>query len=157
MPGVVLYPITPTNVAACIALRVADDQSTFVAPTVKSLAEAYVDPTFTSLAVYDGAMLGLVEPTAPMLGFIMYERKAGVGFIQRLLIDQAFQGRGYGKAAMQEIMRRLRRFLDVQRIATSYRANNLVAAHLYAQLGFIPWQVPWDNADPNEVYVILPV
>ncbi|KPV50147.1 hypothetical protein SE17_28660 [Kouleothrix aurantiaca] len=139
-----------------MALRVAEHQVNLVASTLKSLAEAYVDPTLTPLAVYDASKLGLAAPSEPMIGFTMYERKAGVGFIQRLLIDHAFQGRGYGSATMREVIRRLRLYPDVQRIATSYRVENRAAAQLYARLGFQPWSVPWNDADPDEVYVFLP-
>ena len=108
MPGVHLRPITRDNFRACIALRVADTQVGMVAANTQSLAEAYVNPALTPLGIYDAAACGFEEPPTPMVGFTMIERAAGVGFILRLMVDQAYQGRGYGRAAMTEVIRRLR-------------------------------------------------
>jgi diamine N-acetyltransferase len=51
-------------------------------------------------------------------------------------VDQQYQGRGYGRAAMEEIIRQLRDRSDRQEIFTSYEPDNHVAAKLYRSLGF---------------------
>jgi hypothetical protein len=66
-----------------------------------------------------------------------------------------FQRQGYGHAAMREVIRRLRLDPQVQLIGTRHRRDNEAAANLYRNLGFGPWKVPWQNADPDEVYVAL--
>ena len=40
-------------------------------------------------------------------GFVMYEVKDGAGYIMRLMIDQAFQRHGYGRATIEEVVRSL--------------------------------------------------
>jgi RimJ/RimL family protein N-acetyltransferase len=54
-----------------------------------------------------------------------------------------------------EVIRRLRLDPQVQLIGTRHRRDNEAAANLYRNLGFGPWKVPWQNADPDEVYVAL--
>ena len=60
-----------------------------------------------------------------MVGFIMYELKGGVGFILRLMIDRRHQRQGYGRAAVLEVIRRLKLIPEVQMIATSHQRGNI--------------------------------
>ncbi len=156
MAKVHLRPITLANINECLALRVEDSQTAFVASTAKSLAEAKVNGNLIPLGVYDEAARGYETPAVPMIGFTMYELADGLGFIMRLLIAAPYQGRGYGKATMIEVIRRLRLYPEVEMIATSYRRGNLVAAQLYKSLGFVEWQIGYATADNPEVYVCLP-
>lgn len=86
-----LRPVTLANYRDCLALQVEDAQTGLFAFNAKSLAEAYVNPTLTPLAIYDVAARSHEEPPMPMLGFTMVELAAGVGFIARLMIDRAYQ------------------------------------------------------------------
>lgn len=156
MANIHLRPIDQHNLSDCLSLQVAASQTGFVATTAKSLAEAYVYPNLTPLAIYDGAARGHEQPDVPMVGFTMYEISTGIGFIMRLLIDQAHQKQGYGRATMVEVIRRLRLHPEVELIATSYRRENTVAAQLYTGLGFVPWDIAWAVEHPTEVYVRLP-
>jgi diamine N-acetyltransferase len=90
-----------------------------------------------------------------MVGFIMYEIVAGVGFIQRLMIDQSYQAQGYGRAALIEVIRRLRLSPEVEMIATSHRRENVIAAKLYLSLGFVPWEIAFATPDHPEVFLRL--
>ena len=155
MAEVHLRPVTNENVADCLALEVEEGQTQDVAGNAKSLAQAAVNPALVPLAIYDCAARGFVEPSTPMIGFVMLELAAGVGFILRLMIDKRFQGEGYGKAAMQEVIRRLRLYPEVEMIATSYRRGNEAAASLYQSLNFVPWAISYAQENPDEVYVRL--
>ena len=88
-----------------------------------------------------------------MVGFTMYEIKHSVGFILRLMVDKAHQGKGYGKAAMVEVIRRLRLNPDVEIIGTSHRRENETAAKLYDGLGFVDWDHESATDDPGERYL----
>ncbi len=156
MSEVHLRPVTLANYRECLALQVDDAQAGLVASNAKSLAEAYVNPDLTPLAVYDVAARGYEEPPTPMVGFTMIEVAAGVGVINRLMIDRAHQRRGYGRATMTEVIRRLRLSPEAEIIATSHRRENAAAARLYAGLGFVPWDVAYATADAEEVYLRLP-
>lgn len=153
-----LRPINRANLTQALALRVADDQVSLVAPVAESICEAYVEPaTYRPFAIYPAAACGFDRnPLAPVVGFLLLEFSAGVGFILCLLIDRHHQGKGYGRAAMKETIRRLRLDPDVEMIATSYRRENLAAAKLYADWGFIIWNVSYAADNPGEVYVRLP-
>jgi len=155
MVDVHLRPVTLDNYKECLGLRIDAAQEGLVASNAQSLAEAKVNPALVPLAIYDGAARGYEQPSLPMVGFTMYELIAGVGFILRLMVDQAFQGRGYGRGAMVEVIRRLQLYPEVEMIATSHRRENATAARLYATLGFGPWKVAWAGPEDADVFLRL--
>jgi|GEM_PF-6950688 diamine N-acetyltransferase len=55
------------------------------------------------------------------------------------MVDEKHQGKGYGKAAMLELIRRLKLHPEVEIIATSHLKTNKTAASLYKSLGFVDW------------------
>lgn len=156
MSDVHLRPITPANERDCLALRVADAQTGFIASNARSLEQAKTHPTLVPLAVYPVAARGYPAPTVPMVGFAMYEVDVGVGSILRVMIDARHQRRGYGRAALVELIRRLRLIPEVEMIVTSHRAGNVAIARLLDQLGFVPWDVDPTLRRAGEVYLRLP-
>lgn len=129
MKNVSLREITPDNFSEVIDLDVAADQKLFVAPNVKSIAQAKVYPTAVPLAVYDDEQ---------MVGFVMYaydtdEKKY---YLVRLMIDARHQGKGYGKAATREVIERMRAIADCREIFLSFVPENTGAEKLYARVGF---------------------
>jgi len=129
--GISLREITMDNFDECIKLQVAEDQTSFVASNIYSLAEAKADGVSNPLAIYEGEQ---------MVGFIMFdfEPKEDRGYISRLMVDTRFQGRGCGRAAMQQAIDRLRAIAACREIQTSYAPANGVAERLYLDLGFEP-------------------
>jgi len=156
MADVHLRPLTLATYKECLALHLDPAQTRFVASNAHSLAEAYVNPTLTPLAIYDAAARGYDHPPVPMRGFAMYEIAAGVGYIMRLMIDHPHQGQGYGRAATIELIRRLRLSPGVELIGIGYHPDNAAAAHLYCSLGFLPWQPAWAPLNSPAVYLKLP-
>ena len=150
-----LRKVTKENLEECLALQVKDSQRNLVATTAKSLAQAYVDPNLFPLAVYDAAACGYEQPEVRVIGFTMYEIVAGVGFIMRLIIEQQYQGQGYGQATIIEVIRRLKLCPDVEIIATSYRKENKIAAQLYRNIGFQQWNISYAISHPTEIYMKL--
>jgi diamine N-acetyltransferase len=57
------------------------------------------------------------------------------------MVDRAHQRKGYGRAALIEVIRRLRLEPEVEMIVTSHRNDNAVVAALFRSLGFIPWEL----------------
>ena len=155
MAKVHLRNITTDNFQECIGLEVAESQRDLVASNMKSLAEAKVSPNLFPLAIYDAAVRGCEKPRLPVVGFTMYEVVAGAGFILRLMVDRRYQGKGYGRAAMVEVIRRLRLHPEVELIATSHRRGNEVASNLYRSLGFVEWGVEWAKENESEVFLTL--
>ena len=147
--------ITQDSLQECLSLAVADDQQGLIAANAESLAEAYVNGTLVPLAIYDASIRGSDPAPGSMVGFTMYEVSHGVGFILRLMIDEAHQRMGYGRATMLEVIRRLRLHPQVEMIATSHRRENIAAANLYRSLGFVHWHEDWLNVE-GEVFLQLP-
>ena len=157
MTGVNLQAITPDNYLECIGLQVHESQLGFVATNAKSLAEAKADPTLVPLAVYDWQALGFLPPDlpVPMIGFVMYELKGGVGFILRVMIDAKHQRQGYGRSAVVEVIRRLKLHPEVQLITTSHHRDNDTVAALFRSLGFVDWKIAWAADNETECYLKL--
>jgi diamine N-acetyltransferase len=147
--------VTAQNWRDCLALQLSQAQQPMVANNAASLAEAYINPTLLPYGVYDNATLGFEQPITPMVGFVMLEVTAGVGFILRLMIDQNHQAQGYARAAVREAVRRLRLTPDVQLIATSHRRENTAVGQLFASEGFAPWDIEYAHNHPTEVYLCL--
>ena len=126
-----LRKLSRDNLFKCIGLDTNEDQKEFVATNVVSIAQAYVEPTWVPLAIY-------ADDT--MVGFVMYGRDAETGFdwIIRLMIDTRYQGHGYGRAAMLELLPMLKQSPDSNGIKISCEPKNRTAERLYAQLGFRP-------------------
>ncbi|HET8627854.1 MAG TPA: GNAT family N-acetyltransferase [Thermomicrobiales bacterium] len=62
----------------------------------------------------------------------------------RLMIDRDHRRKGYGRAAMREVIARLRATPDCPDVLIGYEPDNAVAARLYRELGFeeigpAPW------------------
>ena len=155
MAKVHLRKITLDNFQECVSLELYENQKKCVAPNIRSLAQAYVNPNLFPLAVYDAAVLGHEKPQLPMVGFIMYEIVAGIGFILRLMIDSKYQQQGYGKATMLEVIRRLKLYPEVELIATGHHPNNQIASKLYRSIGFVDWDIEFPENPEPQVFLKL--
>jgi diamine N-acetyltransferase len=154
--GVTFREITSASRAECEALRVSETQRQFIAPNAASLHEADGNASLRPFGVYDDAERGLIIPRSPMLGFVMLEFVASVGFIYRLMIGERYQGRGYGRLTLQEAIRRLRLHPEVEMIASSYRRENSVMGRMLGRANFVTWDVAFAEENPGEAYVRLP-
>ena len=86
-----------------------------------------------------------------MVGFVLYGRwpesgvpphhshaRPGIFHVLRFMIDARYQGRGYGRAAMEQVIERIRAQPEAYVIEISYDPGNLVMAKLCARVGFQP-------------------
>lgn len=126
---VALKDIDRENFRGCVRLEVRDDQKEFVAPNVFSIAQSKVEPTYVTQAVYDGEEI---------VGFVMYgyDDEEGCHYLGRLMIDRRHQGKGYGRAAAEEVIRRLRAEPGCRQVALNVNPENHAAQALYRSLGF---------------------
>jgi diamine N-acetyltransferase len=124
-----LRDITNDNWREIVRLEPDHSQQRYVAPNVYSLAEARVNPEWTPLAIYEDD-----EP----VGFLMYGQDPDDGqlWIIRMMIDAAHQGNGYGRAAMQLVLERLRNAASHDNVMIGWVPDNLAAGRLYESLGF---------------------
>ena len=126
-----LQPVTRANFSAVIELTVTPEQEDFVSPNLYSIAEAYLEPTWTPLAVYAGDDL---------VGFAMFGRddETGNWWIMRFMIDTQHQGKGYGTAALRLLIDLMVERHGCDKIFLGYAPANDVAGRLYARMGFVP-------------------
>ena len=102
-----------------------------MASNLYSIAQAKVQPECIPLAIYDEATL---------VGFIMYclDSEDKEYWIYRLMIDEKFQAKGYGKEAMKQVIEKIREDKTHHIIYISFEPENHVAKSLYENLGFVP-------------------
>lgn len=133
-----LRPVTAKNWRELIKLKVSDDQSHFVASNLYSIAEAQFG--FEDEGHWDLYPFGAYVDDTPV-GFVMYAHNLNhsrfQAFIVRLMVDQQFQGKGYGREIMQIVLRRFRENERIKQVGISYEPENEVARKLYANLGFV--------------------
>lgn len=127
--SVALREIDAGNWLAVLRLETLPEQSGFVAPNAYSLAEAYVFPSAIPLAIYSDDTL---------VGFTLYgyDDDDGYYWISRLMIDRHHQRKGYGRAAMQQVIERLRADPECPCVQIGWQPENTAAGKLYESLGF---------------------
>ena len=129
---VTLQPITTRRVARdVVLLKLGPGQEKFVAPNAISLADAYVEKSWHPLAVFAGDEL---------VGFVMYGTDVVEDpeqwWIIRVMIDERFQGRGYGRAATTALVDLMRERHRCASIRLGVDPANQRAIRLYESLGF---------------------
>ena len=138
-PKVMLREITRESIWDCLKLELSSEQQSFLCPNAVSIAQAYVNRNWTPLAIFDGATFPQdPSPEDTMVGFVMYDVTDEVGYILRLMIGVPYQRQGFGRAAVLEVIRRLKRHPEVRMIATDYDYANEASRGLFASLGFVP-------------------
>lgn len=135
-----LRPVTKDNWRELIKLQVRDDQKNFVATNVHSIAESQFGYDESEYGHWDFHPFGIYDGDTAV-GFLMYglnfahpQRQA---FIIRLMVDDKFQGKGYGRFAMEEILKVFRADERIKEVGISYEPENEVARKFYASLGFV--------------------
>ncbi|MED5016567.1 GNAT family N-acetyltransferase [Paenibacillus chibensis] len=126
---IALKEIDRSNFFDVIKLSVTDEQRGFVATNVFSLAQAKAFPECVCLAIYNDDTLA---------GFTMYcmDAEDHEYWIYRLMIDTKYQSKGYGKAAMEKLIERIKEDKQHRIIYISFEPENVWAKHLYEKLGF---------------------
>jgi diamine N-acetyltransferase len=136
-----LRPVDSTNYRECIELSVAPEQQGFVASNVQSLADAYIyRPAAEPYGVYSDDELVGFALLFPFAGDVDDESIPEPGtergmILVRLMIDARFQGRGYGRDALEAILDNVRvRGLPTVRL--SVVPENEQALEFYRRNGF---------------------
>jgi diamine N-acetyltransferase len=126
---ILLKEVDRHNFFDVIELKVAEEQKSFVATNLFSLAQAKAYPECQCLAIYHEEVL---------VGFTMYcmDFDDKEYWIYRLMIDAKYQSKGYGKAAMEKLIERIKEDKDHQVIYLSFEPENDRAKELYEKLGF---------------------
>ena len=124
-----LEPISPENFEAVIALQAAPEQSKFVASNLYSIAQAKVYPECVALAAFDNDQA---------VGFAMYcvDRDDNEWWLYRLMVEETYQGRGYGRAALQKLLELVQADRSRHRMYLGVDLTGKASVRLYQSLGF---------------------
>ena len=125
-------PITEENRREVENLQLFPEQRSYIESVPECLAEAEQTREWRTVGIYDG-------PT--VVGFAMYgcfaqPEPEGQLWLDRLLIDKKYQGKGYGKRVVLALLDRLRTEYSCDTIYLSVYETNSHAIHLYQQIGF---------------------
>ena len=155
-----LNKINRKNVGEILKLEVFDNQKRFVAPNNISIIEAYLAITENN----DVFTFGIYNDDAPvgflMIGFDVNSDDADVPKIAkenyniwRFMIDKKFQGKGFGKKAMNLALEFVNTFPcgTAKYCWLSYESDNDVERQLYKSVGF----VETDEKDGDEIVAIM--
>ena len=155
-----LKKINRNNVEEILKLEVFDNQKNFVATNNSSIIEAYIAITennhvFTFGIYKDDTPVGFLmigydvnsdDEDSPMIAKGNYN-------IWRLMIDKKFQGKGFGKKAMDLALEFIKTFpCGIAKYCwLSYESDNDVTRQLYKSVGFIETE----EKDGEEIVAIM--
>lgn len=129
--AVTLREVTAETFLEVIGLSVSEAQKRFVAPNVYSLAQAYVNPEAWVRAIYaDETPVGFLmladEPDEPEY------------FLWRFMIDERYQGCGYGRQALELLVDHVRTRPGATELLVSYEQGEGGPEPFYHRFGFEP-------------------
>ena len=140
-----LREVTRDTVRAICDLKVSKEQEQFVAPNSISIAEAHFSNEAWFRAVYAGETpVGFV-----MLAKVPTEERAHLGthFLWRLMIDERYQGRGYGRKALESVIQHLKEESNANALHTSCREGKGSPKGFYKKMGFKETGKKLDNGE----------
>ena len=132
--SVTLRDITGDNYFQVLEVKISPEQEAakFVAPVVRSLADAwyYREEGIT----YPKA----IYANEDLVGFIMYDLdpEEQQVFIWRFLIDQAFQGKGYGRQTIEAVVEMAKQQTQMTKVVADYVDGNEPMKKILLDLGF---------------------
>lgn len=133
-----LQPVSAENWRALIKLKVREDQNSFVTSNLYSIAESQFG--FEDEGHWNYYPFGAYVGDEPV-GFVMYcfnfNHSRFQAYVMRLMVDEKFQGKGYGRETMQQVVDVFRANEQIKNVGISYEPHNDVARKLYASLGFV--------------------
>lgn len=126
---VTLRKITGKTVRTICNLSVSEHQKNFVAPNAVSIAQAYFRKSAWFRAIY--------ADNTPA-GFVMLDEipKRGHYYLWRFMIDSRHQGKGYGRGALDLVIKHVKRLPKAKALYLSTVRAEGSAENFYKKLGF---------------------
>ena len=144
--AVTLKCITEDNFLDAFHLKLRKDQEEFVSHPIRSLAQAYVYRNQCQpFGIYqDEEMVGYV--------MVIYDYDVPEYDIWHMMIDEARQGRGYGKEALKRVLEYIatKPFGESNRVVLTCNQQNIPGLRLYRSLGF----KETGNVDEDEIELV---
>lgn len=137
---VTLHEITRDSLRAILDLRVSKKQEQFVAPNAVSIAEAHFSSNAWFRAIYaDETPVGFV-----MLGEVP---EKGLHFLWRLMVDERYQGRDYGRKALELVIQHVKTMTSAKELLTSCHEGKGSPKGFYLKMGFVETGEKLDNGE----------
>ena len=142
-----LRKITEENFIDAFHLKLASGQERFVSHPIRSLAQAYVyREQCQPFGIYeDETMVGYV--------MVIYDYDIPEYDIWHMMIDESYQKRGYGSAALDRVLDYIKSkpFGSSNRVTLTCNRQNIRALNLYQSKGF----TETGAADEDEIELFL--
>ena len=127
-----LTNVTEDNWQKVAALAVREDQKSFLAPAIGIIARGYVYRDCN-------AKVYVIENDGTVVGVALVKEFSDepLGYdLQQFMIDERYQGRGYGSAALGLILDELRREGRYDHVELCVKKADTAAIKLYEKHGF---------------------
>lgn len=125
-----LRAVTIETMESVLDLKVAPHQERFVSSVERSIAQAYFVPKAWFRAIYaDETPMGFVQ--------LHVDPEAGECHLWRFLIDQRYQGMGFGRQAMALVEAYVRTLPNAPIIDSSYVPGEGNPSEFYRSLGYV--------------------
>lgn len=127
-----ILPISASNRSEALELKVKKDQNNFIETVAQCLTEADELSLWKPVGIYvNRKLVGFA-----MYGLWIYEGKNGRVWLDRFLIDEFSQGKGYATPVLKEIIHKITDEYGNLELFLSIYENNSHALELYKKLGF---------------------
>ena len=128
-----LADVTEDNWCEAASLSVKENQKEYLAPAIGILARGYVYRNCN-------ARIFVVENESIIVGLALVREFTDepLGYdLQQFMIDQKYQGKGYGTAALELILKELRREGHYDHVEVCVKKENIKAIRLFEKQGFV--------------------
>ncbi|MFC3418042.1 GNAT family N-acetyltransferase [Salinicoccus hispanicus] len=138
--------IDESNFYDVIALEVKEEQSRFVAPNVKSIAECYLYRNDNDVFPY------AIQDDEKIVGFILIDldEEAREFMIWRMMIDKKYQHSGYGRATVEKAIEMAQKEDKYDTFIADYVKGNDIMGEMLESMDFINHSFD----DENNEYVM---
>ncbi|MHA1212244.1 MAG: GNAT family N-acetyltransferase [Candidatus Heimdallarchaeota archaeon] len=126
---ITIKEITADNWYEAVKLKVKKDQENFVASNASSIAQSKFQTYLECYGIYSDEQ---------MIGFsaLGTNPEDGTHWIVRHMIDESFQGQGYGKSGLKAVIDFMKQKLSAKAIFLDVVEDNEIATKLYVKAGF---------------------
>ncbi|HEM3467433.1 TPA: GNAT family N-acetyltransferase [Streptococcus suis] len=130
---IALKPVDESSYQAVLDLTVAKADKGFVAPNVRSLADAWLYRDNGDVFPY------AIWADEQVVGFALIDIDEDIQqyMLWRFMIGQEFQGKGYGQAALEVVIDQARAHPVCNHLIVSYVKGNQKMARLLEKNGFV--------------------
>lgn len=156
---IIFKNIDSKNFDKVIDLEVNKDQIGFMEDNLLSIAETTIYDHYRAKAIY-------LEKE--LIGFMLYyfvEDSPDYVYLHRFMIDRRYQGKGYGKKAVQKALKLFKQeYPCIECVELMHYPDNSIGEQLYESLGFEktgelrdsePCRVEKETQDPNRYVEIV--